>query len=343
MKDFDIVENRLKGEMDAVNKSYVFQLNKMMFDELYFKEKSSDLCCLNLNIEPEPKPEVPKYAKEMIHEDNKKFNFDILQKTYSLAALFTKPNIIQATQKVKTLMDAMKGKFHLYKTKFNDTIKLDDFLKEEKKNIYEFKKNLENEQIAQIKKILSVLEFKPPEMSLLSTSPDVAKKEEKEKKEENEKKEIGKKEEKEKKEGNEKKEIEKKEEKEKKEENEKKEIEKKEEKEIKKKENNLLIEEFRKQVKEMEQEERNKYLERRKKERDLCDYQRKQAEEKRKRALTEFNEEENNAYKNKYLIYKEQDDFLNFAEDQIKKYSKEGKNINPMLIQLRKYKKECIS
>ena len=189
MKDFDIVENRLKGEMDAVNKSYVFQLNKMMFDELYFKEKSSDLCCLNLNIEPEPKPEVPKYAKEMIHEDNKKFNFDILQKTYSLAALFTKPNIIQATQKVKTLMDSMKGKFHLYKTKFNDTIKLDDFLKEEKKNIYEFKKNLENEQIAQIKKILSVLEFKPPEMSLLSTSPDVAKKEEKEKKEEKDKKE----------------------------------------------------------------------------------------------------------------------------------------------------------
>ena len=92
----------------------------------------------------------------------------------------------------------------------------------------------------------------------------------------------------------------------------------------------------------MEQEERNKYLERRKKERDICEYQRKQAEEKRKRALTDFNEEEDNAYKNKYLIYKEQDDFINFAEEQIKKYDKEGKDIYPMVRQLIKYKKECI-
>ena len=52
-----------------------------------------------------------------------------------------------------------------------------------------------------------------------------------------------------------------------------------------KKENNLLIEEFRKQQKEMEIEEKNKYLERWKKERDINEYQKKQAEEKNKKQL----------------------------------------------------------
>ena len=118
---------------------------------------------------------------------------------------------------------------------------------------------------------------------------------------------------------------------------------KKEAIEQKKIDDSLLLDEFRKQIKEMEEEEKTKYLEKRKKDKDLYEYQKKQADEKRQRAVTDFNEEQYNTYKNKYLIYKEQDDFLNFAEDQIKKYSKEGKNINPMLIQLRKYKKECIS
>ena len=38
--------------MKSVSNSYVFQLNKMMFDNFYFKEKSNELCCLNLKIEP---------------------------------------------------------------------------------------------------------------------------------------------------------------------------------------------------------------------------------------------------------------------------------------------------
>jgi hypothetical protein len=118
---------------------------------------------------------------------------------------------------------------------------------------------------------------------------------------------------------------------------------KKEKIEQKKIDDNLLLEEFRKQVKEMEEEEKTKYLERRKKERDLYEYQKKQADERRQRAVTDFNQEQHNTYLNKYLIYKEQDEFLSFAEDQIKKYSKEGKNIKPMLNQLRKYKRECVS
>ncbi len=90
----------------------------------------------------------------------------------------------------------------------------------------------------------------------------------------------------------------------------------------------------------MEIEEKNKYLERRKKERDINEYQKKQADEKRQKAVTEFNEEQEAIYKNKYLLYKEQDEFIQFAEEQILKYIKEGKDVIPMIQQLNKYKKE---
>ena len=117
---------------------------------------------------------------------------------------------------------------------------------------------------------------------------------------------------------------------------------KEEEIEQKKKDNIIQIENFRKQIKEMQEEERTKYLERRKKEKIVSDYQKYQADQKRKIALTDFNEDQSNAYKNKYLLHKEQDDFINFAEEQIKKYDKEGKEIYPMMKQLMKYKKECV-
>ena len=66
--------------MESVSKSYVFQINKMMFDNLYFKEKSIELCCLNLKIEPKELPPVPKYGKEMLYEENKEFKFPKLEK-----------------------------------------------------------------------------------------------------------------------------------------------------------------------------------------------------------------------------------------------------------------------
>ena len=171
LKEFELVEDQLKGEMNSVSESYVLQLNKMMFDNLYFKEKSPELCCLNLNVCPPEKKIVPKYAKEMIHVDNKEFNFINLQKNYNLVTLLCKSNVIQALQKIKTLMNKMKFTLNLYKTKFNRTLRLDDFIKEEKKSIYDFKKNLDVMQIQEIKKILMTLEFKTQEMELLSTSP----------------------------------------------------------------------------------------------------------------------------------------------------------------------------
>ena len=66
----------------------------------------------------------------------------------------------------------MKNKLSLYKVKFNTTVRLDEFIKDEKKNIYDFKKTLDATQIQIIKKILQNLEFKAQDLSLIDISPD---------------------------------------------------------------------------------------------------------------------------------------------------------------------------
>ena len=63
----------------------------------------------------------------------------------------------------------MKHTLSLYKVKFNNTVRLDEFIKDEKKNIYDFKKSLDAQQIQVIKKMLQSLEYK--EVPLLE-SPD---------------------------------------------------------------------------------------------------------------------------------------------------------------------------
>ena len=177
IKDFNLVEDYLKPEMESVSKSYVFQLNKMMFDNLYFKEKSIELCCLNLKIEPKELPPVPKYGKEMLYEENKEFKFSELEKRFNINTILCKTNVIQALHKIKTLISGMKDKLSLYKVKFNNTVRLDEFIKDEKKNIYDFKKLLDATQIQLIKKILQGLEFKAQDISKMDISPDKKQKE----------------------------------------------------------------------------------------------------------------------------------------------------------------------
>jgi len=128
--------------MNTVSKSYVFQLNKIMFDNLYFKEKSKDLCCLNLNIEAPQLPPIPKFGKEMLYEENKEFKYFELEKRFNVNTLLCKKNIIQTLYKIRTLICSMKHSLSLYKVKFNNTVRLDEFIKDEKKNIYDFKKNV---------------------------------------------------------------------------------------------------------------------------------------------------------------------------------------------------------
>ena len=74
--------------------------------------------------------------------------------------LLCKKNVIQVLYKIRTLICTMKHTLSLYKVKFNNTVRLDEFIKDEKKNIYDFKKALDAQQIQVIKKMLQNLEYK---------------------------------------------------------------------------------------------------------------------------------------------------------------------------------------
>ena len=103
LPNFNIIDQFLDSEMKSVSKSYVFQLNKMMFDNLYFKEKSNELCCLNLKIEAPQLPPVPKFGKEMLYEENKEFKYLELEKRFNVNTLLCKKNIIQTLYKLNLL------------------------------------------------------------------------------------------------------------------------------------------------------------------------------------------------------------------------------------------------
>ena len=86
--------------------------------------------------------------------------------------------------------------------------------------------------------------------------------------------------------------------------------------------------------------EKNEYLNKRKKIKDLHEYYKKVADEKKKIAFNDFVFERNAGLYNKEMINKEEDEFLKYAEESIKKYQEEGKNIIPMLLELKKYRKQ---
>ena len=76
------------------------------------------------------------------------------------------------------------------------------------------------------------------------------------------------------------------------------------------------------------------------KERDLYEYQKLQYEQKRRQGLDDFAKLNENAYKNMQRMDKENDDFIKYAEGHIKEYKQQGKNIYPLLIELKKYKQK---
>ena len=118
-------------------------------------------------------------------------------------------------------------------------------------------------------------------------------------------------------------------------------IKRKEEQKLKEKiEEMNEIEEIRKKIMQEREKEKNEYLNKRKKVKDLHEYYKKQVEEKKKIAFNDFVFERKSGLYNKELINREEDEFLKYAEESIKKYQEQGKNIMPMLLELKKYKKQ---
>ena len=114
----------------------------------------------------------------------------------------------------------------------------------------------------------------------------------------------------------------------------------KEEKKLKEKQDDLnYIEEFKKKLAFLEGEERNDMLEKRRREKDLAEYRRLQTEEKRRIALKDFEQINEDNYKQLKRLEMEDDDFIKYAEYWIQEYKRQGKNITPLLLELKRYKK----
>ena len=92
-------------------------------------------------------------------------------------------------------------------------------------------------------------------------------------------------------------------------------------------------------MKKLEDEEKKEYLERKERERLIVEYQKLQIEEKKKLAKNDFINFNEDGYKTKMKLQQENDEFLKYAENWIKDYKNQGKNINPLLLELKKYKK----
>jgi len=114
----------------------------------------------------------------------------------------------------------------------------------------------------------------------------------------------------------------------------------KEEKRLKEKQEDInYIEDFKKKLAFLEGEENNERLAKKQKEKDLADYRRLQTEEKRRIALNDFEQINEDNYKQLKRLEMEDDDFIKYAEYWIQEYKRQGKNITPLLLELKRYKK----
>ena len=104
-----------------------------------------------------------------------------------------------------------------------------------------------------------------------------------------------------------------------------------------------FMEDYKMQMAKLKEEDDKEREMRRLKERDLAEYQKLQYEEKRRLGLEDFYKQNRDVYQNLKRIENENDDFIKYAEHQIQKYHSEGKEIQPLLIELKKYKeKYCL-
>ena len=116
--------------------------------------------------------------------------------------------------------------------------------------------------------------------------------------------------------------------------------ERKEAEKIKNKEEDLqYIDDYKRKIKILEDAEKEEWLEKRQKNKDLAEYQKLQYEEKKKNAMDIFRQFNEDSYKNLRRLEIEDDDFIKYAEYWIKEYKQQGKNITPLLLELKRYKK----
>ena len=110
---------------------------------------------------------------------------------------------------------------------------------------------------------------------------------------------------------------------------------------IKNKEEDMkYIDDYKRRLKFLEDTEKEEYNQRRRRNKDLAEYQKLQFAEKKRKALDDFERFNEDQYKNLKRLEIEDNDFIKYAEYWISEYKKQGKNIAPLMLELKRYKKE---
>lgn len=160
-KDFSLISDIAESEVEKINSSYIYTLNKMMFDDLYFNKKTPELCSITLNIPPEHSQPIPYYAKERLAFD---LNFAEMKKAFSIKFVQCKSYVVDILHQIRLRNNQMIKTFMLYNTNITSPMKVEDFKKEQRKQYLKFKQTVENEEIGEIKKLLKKTECRTSEV-----------------------------------------------------------------------------------------------------------------------------------------------------------------------------------
>ena len=90
----------------------------------------------------------------------------------------------------------------------------------------------------------------------------------------------------------------------------------------------------------MQDDEKEELIDIKNRNKNLQSYLKFQMDIKRKKAEEDFKDDIETAIKTKLMLQNEQDEFLKYAEKWIQEYHNDGKNIIPMLLDLKQYKKK---
>jgi hypothetical protein len=92
-------------------------------------------------------------------------------------------------------------------------------------------------------------------------------------------------------------------------------------------------------MKQLEEDERIEKEEIMNRNKNLQNFHKYQMYSRRKKADDEFVRDQEDAFKTKLMLNNEQDEFMQYAENSIREYYNSGKDITPLILELKKYKK----
>lgn len=115
------------------------------------------------------------------------------------------------------------------------------------------------------------------------------------------------------------------------------------EKEREKEEDKEFLGQWKEKMKAMKEDEQLELQDIRNRSKNLQNFHKFQMDIRKKQAEDDFKSDLENAFKTKLMLQNENDEFLKYAEGWIREYYKDGKDIVPLLLDLKQYKKNIFS